>query len=90
MPEIGKISPEIFTEGIFPRLGAKSKDIIAEPQHGVDVGIVRIGDKAVLLPVTPVFIARSTAGSERPGCDSYHHFRLRDQRIETKILSASI
>ncbi|MGA9696377.1 MAG: hypothetical protein WBQ62_08210, partial [Dehalococcoidales bacterium] len=47
MPEIGKISPEIFTEVIFPRLGAKSKDVIVGPQHGVDVGIVTIGDKAV-------------------------------------------
>jgi len=56
MPEIGKISPEIFTEVIFPRLGANSKDIIVGPQHGVDVGIVRIGDKAVSFTCDPVFI----------------------------------
>jgi len=56
MPEIGKISPEIFTEVIFPRLGAKSKDIIVGPQHGVDVGIVTIGDKAVSFTTDPVFI----------------------------------
>ena len=56
MPEIGKISPEIFTELIFPRLGAKNKDVIVGPQHGVDVAIVNIGGKAVSLTTDPVFI----------------------------------
>src|SRR5271157_1629125 len=56
LPAIGKISPEIFSELIFPRLGAKSKDIIVGPQHGVDVGIVQIGNKAVSFTTDPVFI----------------------------------
>ncbi|MBN1160998.1 MAG: AIR synthase family protein [Dehalococcoidales bacterium] len=56
MPEIGKISPEIFSELIFPRLGAKSKNILVGPQHGVDVGIVEIGGKAVSFTTDPVFI----------------------------------
>jgi hydrogenase expression/formation protein HypE len=56
MPEIGKISPEIFQELIFPRLGAKDKNVIVGPQHGVDVGIVRIGDKAMSVTTDPVFI----------------------------------
>ncbi len=56
MPEIGKISPEIFTELIFPRLGAKNKDVIVGPQHGVDVAVVNIGGKAVSLTTDPVFI----------------------------------
>jgi len=56
LPEIGKISPEIFNELIFPRLGAPSENVIAGPQHGVDVGIVEIGDKAVALTTDPVFI----------------------------------
>jgi len=56
MPEIGKISPEIFSELIFPRLGAKNKNILVGPQHGVDVGIARIGNKAVSLTTDPVFI----------------------------------
>ncbi len=43
MPEIGKISPEIFSELIFPRLGAKSEKVLVGPQHGVDVGIVEMG-----------------------------------------------
>src|SRR4030043_2089776 len=56
MPEIGKISPEIFKELIFPRLGAKSNKVLVGPQHGVDVGIVEIGDKAVSFTCDPVFI----------------------------------
>lgn len=56
MPEIGKISPAIFNELIFPRLGAPNKNILVGPQHGVDVGIARIGDKAVSFTTDPVFI----------------------------------
>jgi hydrogenase expression/formation protein HypE len=56
IPEIGKISPEIFKELIFPRLGAKDANVIVGPQNGVDVGIVFIGDKAVSFTTDPVFI----------------------------------
>jgi len=56
IPEIGKISHEIFNELIFPRLGAKSQKVLVGPQHGVDVGIVEIGDKAVSFTCDPVFI----------------------------------
>ena len=56
IPEIGKISPEIFSELIFPRLGARSDRVLVGPQHGVDVGIVEIGDKAVSFTCDPVFI----------------------------------
>ncbi|MBI2869377.1 MAG: AIR synthase [Chloroflexi bacterium] len=56
MPEIGKISPQIFEELIFPRLGARSDKVLVGPQHGVDVGIVEIGGKAVSFTCDPVFI----------------------------------
>jgi len=56
LPEIGKISPEIFNELIYPRLGAKNQAVLVGPQHGVDVGIVEIGNKAVSLTTDPVFI----------------------------------
>ncbi len=56
MPEIGKISPQVFNEVIFPRLGARSDKVIVGPQHGVDVGIVEIGGKAVSFTCDPVFI----------------------------------
>ncbi|HTY82281.1 MAG TPA: AIR synthase family protein [Dehalococcoidales bacterium] len=56
MPEIGKISPQIFNELIYPRLGAKSDKVLVGPQHGVDVGIVEIGGQAVSFTCDPVFI----------------------------------
>jgi len=56
IPEIGKISAEIFEELIFPRVGAKSDSILVGPKHGTDVGIVKIGDKAVSFTSDPVFI----------------------------------
>jgi len=56
LPEIGKISAEVFNELIFPHLGARNKHILVGPQHGVDVGIVEIGGKAVAMTTDPVFI----------------------------------
>ena len=56
IPEIGKISAEIFKELIFPRLGAESDSVLVGPKHGTDVGIVEIGGKAVSMTTDPVFI----------------------------------
>jgi hydrogenase expression/formation protein HypE len=56
MPEIGKISPAVFNELIFPRLGARNDKILVGPQHGVDVGIVEIGGQAVSFTCDPIFI----------------------------------
>ena len=56
LPDLGKISPEVFAELIYPRLGAPSPDILVGPQSGVDVGIVRLGGQAVAMTTDPVFI----------------------------------
>jgi hydrogenase expression/formation protein HypE len=56
IPEIGKISAEIFSELIFPRLGADDKKILVGPRHGTDVGIAEIGGQAVSFTCDPVFI----------------------------------
>ncbi len=56
LPEIGKVSPEIFSEMIFPRLGARRDSVLVGPQHGVDVGIIEIGDKVMSMTTDPVFI----------------------------------
>jgi hydrogenase expression/formation protein HypE len=56
IPEIGKVSADIFSEIIFPRLGAKNKDVLVAPQHGTDVGIAKIGNKAISITTDPVFI----------------------------------
>lgn len=56
MPEIGKISPDIFRELIYPRLGAASPDVLIGPRSGVDAAVVNLGGKAVSLTTDPVFI----------------------------------
>ena len=56
LPDIGKISPEVFEELIYPRLGKKRGSILVPPQNGVDVGIVEIGGQAVAITTDPVFI----------------------------------
>ncbi len=57
LPEIGKISPEIFDEMIYPRLGKKNKNVLVGPQHGVDIAIVDIGGGKVMATTTdPIFI----------------------------------
>ena len=57
LPEMGKISAEIFDELIFPRLGKRRKSVLVGPKHGVDIGIVDIGGGLVMAMTTdPVFI----------------------------------
>jgi len=56
MPEIGKISADVFNQLIYPHLGAKRPEILVGPQHGVDVGIIEIGNRAVAMTSDPVFI----------------------------------
>lgn len=56
LPDIGKISPEVFDELILPYLGAKRNSVIVPPQNGVDVGIIEIGDQAMAMTTDPVFI----------------------------------
>ncbi len=56
LPTIGKISPEIFHELIFPRLGAKDEKVLVGPRHGTDAGIIEIGGQAVSVTTDPVFI----------------------------------
>jgi hydrogenase maturation factor len=57
LPEIGKISPEIFEEVIFPMLGRRDPTVLVPPQHGVDVGVIDIGGGCVMaITCDPVFV----------------------------------
>jgi hydrogenase expression/formation protein HypE len=56
LPEIGKISQQVFEELIYPRLGAKNRNVLVGPMHGVDTGIIRVGKRALALTTDPVFI----------------------------------
>ena len=57
MAEIGKITSDVFERLIFPRLGASRAEVVVGPQHGVDVGIIELGDYALAMTSDPVFIA---------------------------------
>ena len=53
----GKATAELFEQVILRRLGAKDEDVLIGPQHGVDVGVVRVtGNVAMALTADPVFI----------------------------------
>jgi len=57
LPEMGKISAEVFDELIYPRLGRRRRSVLVGPKHGVDIGIVDIGGGKVMAMTTdPVFI----------------------------------
>ena len=58
LPELGKIDPEFFNRVIYPSLGAKDKSVLVKPQHGVDFGVVDLGDKVMVLSTDPFYIAR--------------------------------
>ncbi|MBU2635296.1 AIR synthase family protein [Patescibacteria group bacterium] len=59
LPKLGKIDPRFFNEIIYPRLGADNSSIIVKPQHGVDFGVVDLGDNVLVVSTDPFFIAPS-------------------------------
>jgi hydrogenase expression/formation protein HypE len=59
LPDLGKIHPEFFDRVIFPRLGAPDDSIVIGPRHGVDYGVIRIGDVVMALSTDPFFIVPS-------------------------------
>lgn len=53
----GKVTPEMFEQVILRRLGAGDRDVLVGPQHGVDVGVVRVAPGVVMaVSADPVFI----------------------------------
>lgn len=71
-PEIGKISPEFFDAFIYPRLGRQREDVLVGPRHGVDNGIVRIGDgKVMAITTDPIYIVPQY-GWEKAAWFSWH------------------
>jgi len=54
---LGKATTELFEQVILRRLGAKDPDVLVGPQHGVDIGVVRVADGvAMALTADPVFV----------------------------------
>jgi hydrogenase expression/formation protein HypE len=56
LPELGKIHPGFFDRVIYPRLGAPDPNILIGPRHGVDYGVIRLGDQVLALSTDPFFI----------------------------------
>ena len=53
----GKVTPEMFERVILRKLGAGDRDVLVGPQHGVDVGVVRVAPSVVMaVSADPVFI----------------------------------
>jgi hydrogenase expression/formation protein HypE len=68
----GKATAELFERVILRRLGAKDPDVLVGPQHGVDVGVVRVADGvAMALTADPVFVVPAY-GWERAAWFSVH------------------
>ena len=71
LPPIGKIDAEFFNQIIFPRLGESRQEVAIGPQHGVDVGIIELGEYALALTADPVFIVPQY-GWERAAWFAFH------------------
>jgi hydrogenase expression/formation protein HypE len=72
LPVIGKVSSEIFDEVILPQLGRKRPEILVGPRHGVDVGVVDLGNGQVMVTTTdPIFVV-PPYGWERSGWFAVH------------------
>jgi len=56
LPELGKIHPEFFDRVIYPRLGVEDKNVIIGPRHGVDYGVLKLGDQCLAMSTDPFFV----------------------------------
>ena len=58
LPALGKVTPEFFNRVIYPKLGAADPTLMVKPQHGVDFGVIDLGDRVMVLSTDPFYIAR--------------------------------
>lgn len=66
MPETGKVDQAFFAEYIATRLGATRDDVRKGPSHGVDFGVIDVGDHALAMATDPLSILPAI-GLERAG-----------------------
>lgn len=71
LPELGKIHPDFFDRVIYPRLGTKDKNIIIGPRHGVDYGVLKLGNNCLAFSTDPFFIVPSF-GFSRAAWFAFH------------------
>ncbi len=66
MTDTGKIDRSFFEEYIAARLGADRADVTTGPQHGVDFGVVDVGEQSLVVATDPISILPGL-GFERAG-----------------------
>jgi hydrogenase expression/formation protein HypE len=66
MPDYGKVDGEFFETHIYPHLGAERAEIAIGPQHGVDFGLVDLGERSLVVATDPISILPEL-GFERAG-----------------------
>lgn len=72
MPALGKITPEVFDEVIYPNLGAKNSGLIVGPRHGVDCAIVDTGGDSVMAITCDPFYIVPQYGFEKAAWFAFH------------------
>lgn len=56
MSELGKIDRAFFERVIAPRLGAERAGVLIGPQHGIDFGVLDLGEQILALATDPLSI----------------------------------
>ena len=64
--DTGKVSRVFFEQRIATRLGADREDVAVGPKHGVDFGVVSVGEHALVTATDPISILPEL-GFERAG-----------------------
>jgi hydrogenase expression/formation protein HypE len=54
--DLGKVDATFFSEYLYPNLGADRDDVTLGPTHGVDFGVVNVGDTALVVATDPVSV----------------------------------
>jgi len=62
----GKADRDLFESVLRPRLGADRDDVALGPTYGVDFGVVRVGDRALVVATDPISVLPAL-GWERAG-----------------------
>jgi hydrogenase expression/formation protein HypE len=69
---LGKIDANFFDRVIYPNLGANDSNVILPPQHGVDFGVVDIGNGNVLAMSTDPLFIQPSLGWDRAAWFAFH------------------
>ena len=56
MPDAGKVDGAFFDEYVYPHLGAEREEVRVGPQHGVDFGVVDVGERSLVVATDPISI----------------------------------